>query len=105
MEHPAFSLAALAAIGGGMGYWRKKSVPSLAAGLVFGSIYAYAGYLLRNNMDNGLEIALGASSVLFLTGVVRGFPSRFKKPVPLVLTVLGGYGTVYYYRKYREFYP
>lgn len=105
MEHPSFTLAALTVIGGSMGYWRKGSVPSLAAGLVFGSTYAVAGYLLRKNAEGGLELALGASSVMLLTGLIRGVPSRFAKPVPLVLTALGGFGTAYYYGKYREFYP
>ena len=88
-----------------MGYVRKGSKPSLLAGLVFGGVYAYAGYLLRQNADGGLEIALGASSLMLVTGVARGIPSRFTKPVPLVLTVLGGLGSTYYYRKYKEFYP
>ncbi|KAH3902532.1 Tmh11p SCDLUD_000111 [Saccharomycodes ludwigii] len=105
MEHPAWTLSGLCVIGGSMGYLRKKSVPSLAAGLIFGGIYAYSGYLLHNNADNGLELALGASSVLFATGLIRGFPSRFTKPVPVVLTVLGGLGSLYYYKKYKEFYP
>ncbi|CUS22164.1 LAQU0S04e09648g1_1 [Lachancea quebecensis] len=105
MEHPAFTLAALTTMGGAMGYARKGSKPSLLAGLVFGGVYGYAGYLLHKNADGGLEIALGASSLMLLTGIARGVPSRFKKPVPLVLTVLGGLGTFYYYRKYKEFYP
>ncbi|CAG99314.1 hypothetical protein KDRO_F07810 [Kluyveromyces lactis] len=105
MDHPSFALAALATIGGTMGYIRKGSVPSLVAGLTFGGIYGYAGYLLKNNADNGLEIALGASSVMLVTGIARGIPGRFKKPVPVVLTVLGGLGTWYYYKKYKEFYP
>lgn len=88
-----------------MGYARKGSVPSLVAGLVFGGVYGYAGYLLRNNRDNGLEIAFGASLVMLATGFVRGLPSRFRKPVPLTLTVLGSLGTYYYYNKYKEFYP
>lgn len=105
MEHPAFTLGMLATVGGTMGYLRKKSVPSLASGLIFGGIYAYAGYLLKNNADYGLEIALGASSLMCGVGIVRGIPSKFKKPVPLVLSVLGGLGTAYYYKKYKEFYP
>ncbi|QLQ79053.1 hypothetical protein HG537_0B04000 [Torulaspora globosa] len=105
MEHPAYTLGLLAATGGIMGYARKRSVPSLVAGLVFGGIYGYAGYLLHHNRDNGLEIALGASLVMLTTGVARGIPSRFRKPVPLTLTLLGSLGTYYYYNKYKEFYP
>ncbi|SCV02878.1 LAMI_0H03708g1_1 [Lachancea mirantina] len=105
MEHPAFTLSALVAAGGAMGYMRKGSVPSLAAGLLFGGVYGYAGYLLHKNADGGLELALGASSLMLVTGIARGIPSRFRKPVPLVLTVLGGLGSAYYFKKYKEFYP
>ncbi|CEP64577.1 Tmh11p LALA0_S12e02124g [Lachancea lanzarotensis] len=104
MEHPAYTLAALTAFGGAMGFARKGSKPSLLAGLAFGGIYGYAGYLLSKNADGGLEIALGASTLMLVTGVARGIPSRFRKPVPLVLTVLGGLGTAYYTKKYKEFY-
>ncbi|SCU96611.1 LAFA_0G07184g1_1 [Lachancea sp. 'fantastica'] len=104
MEHPAYTLAALTTLGGAMGFARKGSKPSLLAGLAFGGIYGYAGYLLSKNADGGLEIALGASSLMLVTGIARGIPSRFRKPVPLVLTVLGGLGTAYYAKKYKEFY-
>lgn len=105
MEHLALTLGFLTAAGGAMGYARKGSVPSLAAGLVFGGIYGYSGYLLHENRDNGLELALGASAVMLVTGIARGIPSRFRKPVPLTLTLLGAVGSAYYYKKYKEFYP
>ncbi|SCV03930.1 LANO_0G07118g1_1 [Lachancea nothofagi CBS 11611] len=104
MEHPAYTLAALTALGGSMGYIRKGSKPSLIAGLAFGGIYGYSGYLLSQNADYGLELALGASTLMLVTGIARGVPSRFRKPVPLVLTVLGGLGTAFYTKKYNEFY-
>ncbi|KAL6937922.1 hypothetical protein ACO0QE_004179 [Hanseniaspora vineae] len=104
MEHPSFTLAGLCAVGGTMGFLKKKSVPSLVAGLTFAGIYGYAGYLLKQNADNGIEIALGASALLLATGVKRSLPSRFTKPVPLVLSVLGLAGTSYYGLKYKQFY-
>lgn len=104
MEHPAYTLGLLSAIGGTMGYVRKGSVPSLAAGLLVGGLYGYAGYLLHGNRDGGLELALGTSAFLLATGIVRGIPSRFTKPVPVVLTLLGGLGSTYYFKKYKEFY-
>lgn len=105
MEHPAFTLSGLCFVGGVMGYDRKASVPSLAAGITFGAIYAGAGYLLKNNRDWGLEIALGASTFLLAAGIGRSIPTHFSKPVPLVLLGLGAVLTAYYAKKYNEFYP
>ena len=105
MEHPAFTLSGLCAVGGVMGYARKGSMPSLVAGTTFSIIYGVAGYLLKQNADYGLELALGASTTLLAAGIGRAIPSRFKKPVPLVLLVLVGVSSTYYARKYNEFYP
>ena len=104
MEHPAWTLSGLCAIGGIMGYARKGSLPSLIAGGSIAALYGAAGYLLKENADYGLELALGTSSVLLATGLGRAIPSRFKKPVPVVLTVLGGLSTGFYGFKYRQLY-
>lgn len=105
MEHPSFTLSALILAGGTMGYVKKGSIPSLAAGITFSAIFGTAGYLLKQNADYGLELALGGSSLLFIAGLARGVPVAFKKPVPVILTVLGGLGSAYYAKKYNEFYP
>ncbi|CCE82927.1 Piso0_002690 [Millerozyma farinosa CBS 7064] len=104
MEHPAITMSGLCAIGGVMGYARKGSLPSLIAGGTFSILYGVAGYLLKQNADYGLELALGTSSMLLVAGISRGAPTRFKKPVPIILTVLGGLSTTYYAKKYSEFY-
>ncbi|KAG7664297.1 uncharacterized protein J8A68_002155 [[Candida] subhashii] len=104
MDHPALTLSGLCAVGGIMGYTKKGSFPSLVAGLTFSAIYGTAGYLLRQNADYGLELALGASTVLFATGLARAIPVNFKKPVPNVLFVLGGVSAGYYLKKYNDFY-
>lgn len=105
MEHPAFTLSGLCAVGGVMGYAKKGSMPSLVAGTAFSVLYGVAGYLLKQNQDWGLEIALGSSSFLLLAGLGRSIPTKFRKPVPLVLLGLGGLSTFYYTKKYNEFYP
>jgi uncharacterized membrane protein (UPF0136 family) len=84
---------------------KKGSIPSLAAGLTFSAAYGVAGYLLQQNADYGLELALGSSSLLLAAGIARGLPVGFKKPVPVILTTLGLLGTAYYAKKYNEFYP
>lgn len=105
MEHPALTLSGLCAVGGFMGYFKKGSVPSLIAGTTFSVLYGTAGYLLKQNKDWGLELAFGSSSFLLVAGLGRAFPTKFKKPVPLALVALGGLSTVYYGKKYNEFYP
>ncbi|GMF64462.1 unnamed protein product [[Candida] boidinii] len=104
MEHPCWTLSALSVIGGAMAYSRKRSVPSLVGGLTVGTLYAVAGYLLKENMEYGIHTALGASTILFMAGVSRGVKTKFKAPVPIMLIVLGGFSTYYYAGKYSEFY-
>ncbi|KAI3405903.2 hypothetical protein KGF56_001122 [Candida oxycetoniae] len=105
MEHPAFTLSGLCAVGGLMGYFRKGSVPSLVAGIAVSTLYGYSGYLLKRNADYGIELALGTSGLLLLAGLSRAIPTSFQKPVPLLLVFLGGLSTGYYLKKYNEFYP
>lgn len=105
LDHPAFTLSGLCAIGGIMGYARKGSFPSLVASITFSALYGGAGYLLKQNADYGLELALGTSTVLLIAGLARSIPTGFAKPIPLVLLVLGGASTAYYAKKYNEFYP
>ena len=105
MEHPAFTLSALTTIGGVVGYMRKKSLPSLVAGLTFGGLYAISGYLLHLNRDYGLELALGSSALLTVSGAMRGRVKTPLKPIPFLLTVCGATGSYYYWSKYKEFYP
>ncbi|EDK45074.1 hypothetical protein PVL30_002749 [Lodderomyces elongisporus] len=105
MEHPAFTLSGLCAIGGIMGYVRKGSLPSLIAGTAVSVLYGYSGYLLKQNANYGIELALGTSSILLVAGLARAIPTGFQKPVPLILLLLGSVSTGYYFKKYNDFYP
>ncbi|GMM34919.1 Tmh11 protein [Saccharomycopsis crataegensis] len=104
MEHPSFTLSALCLVGGTMGYVRKGSVPSLVAGVTISAMFGTAGYLLKQNADWGLELAISGSALMLAGGISRGIPVKFRKPVPLVLTTLGALSGAYYLRKYNEFY-
>lgn len=104
-EHPSYTLSALLLAGGISGYVKKRSIPSLVAGLTFSATFAAAGYLLHKNADWGLELALGSSGLLLAAGISRAIPVKFTKPIPVLLTTLGLASTAYYTKKYNEFYP
>ncbi|XP_046386722.1 transmembrane protein 14C [Ischnura elegans] len=58
-----FGYAATIAAGGIMGYVKAGSVPSLGAGLLFGSILCAGAYLTSQNPNN-YYLSLGTSAVL-----------------------------------------
>ncbi|ESX00984.1 putative membrane protein [Ogataea parapolymorpha DL-1] len=103
MEHPSFTLGGLCLIGGAMGFARKRSMPSLIAGVSMSALYFTAGYLLKNNMEWGIHTALATSAVLCGAGISRSLKVGFK-PVPASLTVLGAASSAYYAYKYTQFY-
>ncbi|CCF59134.1 hypothetical protein KAFR_0G01010 [Kazachstania africana CBS 2517] len=102
MHSVSYAMSAILAVGGLVGFQRKKSVPSLLSGIVMGALYGVSGYLISNHVDGGLYLALGTSTVLFITGVARSVPSGFKKPIPLILTLLGTTAGFYYGAKINE---
>ncbi|KAI0035329.1 transmembrane proteins 14C-domain-containing protein, partial [Vararia minispora EC-137] len=100
--YPALVMGALCMFGGVTGYIRRQSIPSLVAGISVGALYLYAGNSIRKNTAGGLETALGASAILFLSSA----PRAFKAPVPAMLTVTslasgGYYGNVFYNVRHR----
>ncbi|XP_076636185.1 transmembrane protein 14C [Colletes latitarsis] len=59
----AFSYAASVAAGGIFGYVKSNSIPSLGAGLLFGTILGYGAYQVSVDQKN-VGVFLGASSTL-----------------------------------------
>ena len=53
----------------------------LVAGIVFGSLYGYSGYLIKENKEFGVEGALGTSAVLLSAMIPRAIKTR--APVPI----------------------
>lgn len=86
----AYILASLTAGGGTMGYVRTGSVPSIAAGVSVGALYALGGYRISNRQPYGVELALLASVVLAGSSVPRAIKSG--KPLPIGLSLLAAYG-------------
>ncbi|KAF7309095.1 hypothetical protein MKEN_01111600 [Mycena kentingensis (nom. inval.)] len=90
--YPAFAMGGLCLIGGVSGFARTRSIPSLVAGLGVGAAYLWAGDRIRKNQENGIEAAIGASAVLFLSSA----PRLLKGPVPAMLAASSA-GTGAYY--------
>ncbi|XP_076231387.1 transmembrane protein 14C [Calliopsis andreniformis] len=59
----AFTYAATVAAGGILGYVKSNSIPSLGAGLLFGSILGYGAYQTSADPTN-VGVFLGASTTL-----------------------------------------
>ncbi|KAL6928342.1 hypothetical protein ACO0SA_003080 [Hanseniaspora valbyensis] len=105
MDHLAFTLGGLTALGGSIGFFKTQSKPSLIGGVAIGSAYAVSGYYFRQaEVETGLAVALVTSTLLTFVGGRRTFATEFKKPVPLVLLTLGTIGLGYYTFKYKQFY-
>jgi len=71
-----------------MGYIRAKSIPSLVAGVGFGTGYVAAGYMISNAQEkNGHLLNFALSSALALGMGARGV--KTSKPVPVAVGGLG----------------
>ncbi len=46
VDYPGFAYGGAVALGGIMGYVKKRSIPSLVAGVAFGSLALFGAYLV-----------------------------------------------------------
>lgn len=86
VDYLSFTYAAAVAVGGVVGYVKAGSVPSLCAGLLFGSLLGFGAYQLSVNPGN-YYLTLGTSSVL---GGIMGmrFLNSGKFMPPGLITVM-----------------
>ncbi|KAH0539364.1 transmembrane protein 14C [Cotesia glomerata] len=63
IDYAAFAYAASVAGGGILGYVKSKSIPSLAAGLLFGTILGFGAYQTSQDPRN-CAVLLGSSATL-----------------------------------------
>jgi uncharacterized membrane protein (UPF0136 family) len=99
VSYSAAALSLLTSCGGIAGYARTGSIPSIAAGLSVGALYALSFYRLQGQQPYGEELGLLASAVLGGSSIPRAI--RSGKPVPVGLSVLATYGLVVFALAYR----
>ncbi|XP_012054213.1 PREDICTED: transmembrane protein 14C [Atta cephalotes] len=63
IDYAAFAYAIAVAGGGVLGYVKSSSIPSLAAGLLFGSVLGYGAYQTSQDPTN-VAVFLGTSTTL-----------------------------------------
>ncbi|KAJ8277548.1 hypothetical protein GJAV_G00076480 [Gymnothorax javanicus] len=80
-----YGYAALIASGGIVGYVKKGSVPSLAAGLLFGGMAGFGAYRTSQNPKD-IWVSLAASGALAGIMGMRFFKSRKFMPAGLMAT-------------------
>jgi len=87
-DYLGYVFGAVVAAGGGMGYVKKRSVPSLVAGLAFGGLAAVGAYHASSHPDTpyigaGVSAALAGvmGSRAAKSGVVRCISSRLHKVI------------------------
>ncbi|KAK9893584.1 TMEM14-domain-containing protein [Cystobasidium minutum MCA 4210] len=99
-EHPSFTMAALTAVGGTVGYLRARSIPSLVGGLTVSALYGIGGYRISQNQEGGYAASAAASALLVASSAKRALKFAL---VPMGLSGLGLLAGGYYVNKiYRD---
>ncbi|KAF7308163.1 hypothetical protein HMN09_00664100 [Mycena chlorophos] len=91
---PAFVMSLLCILGGGIGFARKGSFVSLAAGLATGMLYLVAAKNIGDGMKSGYQGAFAASVLL----TISSLPRITKGTVPKLLAMSSSAVGFYYSR-------
>ncbi|XP_013863964.1 transmembrane protein 14C isoform X2 [Austrofundulus limnaeus] len=83
VDWAGFGYATLIASGGVIGYVKAGSVPSLAAGLLFGGLAGFGAYQVSNDPNN-IWVSLGTSGALAALMGKRFYASRKLMPAGLM---------------------
>eukprot|EP00924_Labyrinthula_sp_SR-Ha-C_P001059 maker-scaffold_7-snap-gene-12.35-mRNA-1 protein AED:0.03 eAED:0.03 QI:80/0/0.5/1/1/1/2/91/110 len=94
--HIPLGMSVVLYVGGALGYTKSKSVPSLIAGITFGTGFVAAGYLIsKGEGKQGHGLGLGLASILTLAMGARY--SRSKKLMPAgIVAGTSGLATAYH---------
>ncbi|CAD7966623.1 unnamed protein product [Amoebophrya sp. A120] len=91
VAHLNITAGTLVAVGGIMGYTRKKSLPSLVAGVLLGAAYYGSAYLV-DRVDPVKGFQAGAATSAFLTAAMLPRYLKTKAFMPAGLCALIGVG-------------
>jgi len=105
--HANLALGGLVIVGGGIGFLRKGSKPSLLAGLSIGGLLLGSGYLIArtDQVFEGHCLAAGASGVMALAMGSRVLLMGAKFMPAGMVAVLGAAGCAYNVNKALEWAP
>lgn len=100
--HLTYTVGAITAVGGVAGYVKGRSPRSLAAGLLFGAGFGYAGHLIGTQPERGFRFATTVSGLL--TGVMAHRLYSTGKVMPAgALAAVGAAATAYHASKWAEY--
>jgi uncharacterized membrane protein (UPF0136 family) len=97
-------MAALLMAGGGAGYARAKSIPSLVAGVTFAGAFALSGFWIQQGEDyKGHRLGLSASTLL--SGAMLARAVKTRKPLPTGIAAVSLLSAGYHGKKTVEWAP
>lgn len=102
--HASFAMSALLMAGGGAGYARAKSLPSLIAGVTFSGAFLLSGYWIQSGEDyKGHRLGLSASTLL--SGAMLARAVKTRKPLPTGVAAIALLSAGYHGKKTVDWAP